>query len=131
MVKRIVRATALVAFISLSSCNSTSENPEINGFNAYQWQRDKYGCSGIRSKMVSPLLEGQEKVYGYREQNVISFLGKPDGQELYRRGQKFLIYFTEPNSNCQGQEGEDTKIEKGTLYIRLDALGKVNELFVE
>lgn len=122
----------LLGIALLTGCGNQPKDIEIEGFNAYQWQRDKFGCGNRRAAMLGPLLDSQEKLLNLSEGQVIASFGKPDGQELYGRGQKFLIYLTEPNVRCRARAARPNRPEKVTsLYIRIDALGRVNEVFTE
>jgi hypothetical protein len=105
-----------------------SDVPEINGFDAYTWKRDKFGCSSIRLPMADTLIAQREKLVTLSENEVISLLGKPDAMDLYVRNQKFLIYLLEPNQRCSAPE--QVPVQAKALHIRLNALGKANELYI-
>lgn len=106
----------------------TSQSVEIEGFNSYVWQQDKWGCAQERAALLEPLMESKEKVLGLREAEVIRLLGKADEMELYTRNQKFLIYYLEPNLHCTAA----TELEGNAraLHIRLNALGQAQEMFI-
>lgn len=110
----------------LFSCGR--ERIEIEGFNDYIWKNDRFGCMGKRAEMAENLLQAKEKILGMRENEVLSLLGKADEQEIYSRNQKFLIYFLEPNAKCTAPE--DTKATASALYLRLNALGVANEMYL-
>jgi hypothetical protein len=120
------------SFLLALSCNSKPANVDIEGFNSYQWKRDKYGCGNRRLTMRDAVVAAQDQFTGLTEKEVISVLGKPDGHELYGRGQKFLVYLTEPNPRCRAKNYNSNRPEKvPSVYVRLDALGRANEVFIE
>lgn len=110
----------------LSAC--TYSTPEIEGFDPYIWQRDKWGCKGQRAAMVPAVLKAKDKIHGLREAEIMHMFGKADEQELYQRSQKFLIYYLDPNKKCSNPE--EVKAAPDALHIRLNALGLANELYV-
>lgn len=105
-----------------------SDVPEIAGFDSYIWKRDKFGCSSARLQMADTLIAQREKLVTLSENEVISLLGRPDARDLYVRNQKFLIYLLEPNQRCNAPE--QVPVQAKALHIRLNALGKANELYV-
>ena len=91
------------------------------------WQNDKRACAGQRSEM-SDAIEGQaEKLLALNEQEIISLLGKPDENELYKRNQKFYYYFLQPSADCAKSLAENPK----KLVIRFNAVGLAREVSVE
>ncbi len=115
--------------ILLASIACSSKPVEIEGFEAYVWQQDKWGCGNERNNMVSPLLENKDKILGLREPEVIRLLGKADEIELYTRNQKFLIYLLEPNRHCTAAQ-VNQPLSARALYIRLNAMGMAQEVFL-
>ena len=109
------------------TCQS-KEIPPIEGFESYVWKRDKYGCGSERLVMVDTLIAQRDKLLQLTEQEVIRLLGQPDARDLYVRNQKFLIYLLEPNKRCTASE--DVSVEAKALHVRLNALGKSNELYI-
>jgi len=55
-------------------------------------------------------------------------MGRPDKNELYRRQQKFYIYYLEPGSLCK--ESNQASDSASYLSLRFNATGIVNEIFV-
>lgn len=105
----------------------TSQPVEIEGFNSYVWQQDKWGCAGERAALLEPLMEGKEKILGLREPEVIRLLGKADEMELYTRNQKFLIYYLKPNLHCSAATSKEANAK--ALHVRLNAMGMAQEIF--
>lgn len=129
MIERI-KQWAGMSFILIAGIACSSDPIEIEGFNGYVWQQDKWGCGNERQTLLPPLLEGKEAVLGLREPEVFRLLGKPDEIELYTRNQKFLIYYLEPNLHCTAPEGVKTA-NANALYLRLNAMGMAQEMFVK
>lgn len=123
MIKHLITGSFLLL---ISAC--TPSAPEIEGFDAYVWQRDKLGCSQERTEMLPELLEAKDQLLGLRETEIMRLLGKADEQELYERSQKFLIYYLEPSKKCTNTE--DSKASANALYVRINSIGITNELFV-
>jgi hypothetical protein len=117
---------SILIILFLGAC--TPSPPEIEGFDPYIWQRDKWGCKQERAAMLPSLMEARQQIYGLREAEVIRLFGKADEQELYQRNQKFLIYYLEPNEKCYNTE--DVAANADVLQVRLNAMGIANELFV-
>ncbi len=107
-----------------------SEPVQIPGFEAYVWKRDRNGCAGERKVMVDTLIAQREKILKLSEQEVIRLLGQPDARELFVRNQKFLIYLLEENIRCSAPEDKQLTKKVNALHIRLNALGKANEIYI-
>lgn len=116
----------LLGFSLLLSCLSKQE--EIEGFDKSSWKNDRFGCKNHRAGMVANIFEAKDKIMGLREPEVLDLFGKADEQEIYSRNQKFLIYYLEPNANCELPE--KTEATANALYLRLNALGVANELYL-
>lgn len=125
-----IQRWAGMSCILLASFACSSKPIEIEGFNGYVWQQDKWGCGNERQNLLPPLLQGKEEVMGLREPEVFRLLGKPDEIELYTRNQKFLIYYLEPNPHCTSPEGVN-KTNANALHLRLNAMGMAQEMFVK
>lgn len=113
-------------FLILLSCSPSI--PEIEGFDSYIWQRDKFGCKGARAEMLDALFNAKDKVLGLREAQALRLLGKADEQEIASRNQKFLVYYLEPNKKCSGPESRATNAD--ALHVRINAIGILNEFFI-
>lgn len=101
-------------------------NPtRIAGFDSEKWQLDKRGCQGQRSTMVNEFDNIRRELYGLPEEEVKDILGKPDAEQLMRRGQRVFIYYFEPGSHCS----ERNKLsEANRAEVRFNALSKVSEI---
>ncbi|MBF8962187.1 hypothetical protein I0P70_02920 [Pontibacter sp. FD36] len=97
----------------------------IEGFDSDKWQQDKRGCQGQRSTMVKEFDGIRRELYGRPEEEVKDILGKPDAEQLMRRGQRVFIYYFEPGSHCS----ERNKLsEANRAEVRFNALSKVSEI---
>jgi outer membrane protein assembly factor BamE (lipoprotein component of BamABCDE complex) len=67
----------------------------------------------------------RRKLLGLAQDDVIDVLGRPDFQLLYKRNQKYYIYFIEPGIQCQGEK-ENSKAR--TVSIRFNAVGLASEI---
>lgn len=112
----------------LTACQS--EPVQIPGFEAYVWKRDQWGCGGERKIMADTLLAQRDLLMQLTEQEVTRLLGQPDARDLFIRNQKFLIYFIEPAARCNAPEDTPVKGKTEALHIRLNALGKANEIYI-
>lgn len=68
----------------------------------------------------------QDALLGSDEMEIVSILGKPDEQELYKRNQKFLYYYIDPAKAC----GDSTTSSR-RLVVRFNAVGLAKELTIE
>lgn len=116
----------LIFGIFLSSCN---EPLEVKDFDAISWKSDKKACNNARSHYEDILIGAKEQIVGATQEDIIRFLGRPERQELYTRGQKFYIYYLSPAQECG--ENVNTTTPPRLLYVRFSALNKVNEIFVQ
>lgn len=116
---------SLFVFMLLSSCQ---KEVKIEGFDNEAWKKDQNGCSGIRNEKVDFLKQKKEQLLGLREQQVVQLLGRPDRKELYKRGQKMFIYFTDNgNPKC-----DSTHVgESALLRVRFSAIELSNEVTFE
>ncbi len=111
----------LVIYFLLSSCEKIEI--ETQQFSSKQWKSDKSGCNGQRLKMRSALMDVQDLVKGKPESQVVEILGKPDGVDLFKRGQKFFIYQIN-NPACKA----DTALPAIYAEIRFNSIDIASEL---
>lgn len=119
---RIVIVYVLVIF-SFLSCKTKT----IEGFDSVEWKKDKNGCNNLRKKQIQLVLSNRESLNGMTEAAIQKIFGRPDLNELYKRGQKFYWYYLTPSTKCTSSN--EIKIEH--LSVRFNALGKVSEITVE
>ncbi|HBH24228.1 MAG TPA: hypothetical protein DDY13_12490 [Cytophagales bacterium] len=96
---------------------------QIEGFDSDKWIADKMACQEQRSEMRKDLLRIKYKLRGLNTDEIEDVLGKPDAQELYRRNQKYYIYYLEPAPECDTYQDQTTKV-----YIRFTAVGIAHEI---
>ena len=101
--------------------------PALDGIDFKQWKEDKNGCHHYREEMINTLTSQKNKLKGLSEDDIITLLGKPDQNELYKRNQKFFYYFLEPSAKC----GASVQSPKKKLSVRFTAMGFAKEVVVE
>lgn len=121
-IKILLFITTILAF---TNC---SQEIKIDGFDAESFKLDKHACAGTRLKLEPQLIEAQEQLKGYNQIEITKLLGKPDKIEIYKRGQRFFIYFLEKGPSCSNEKL--TKYPK-SLFIRFSALNNANEVFIK
>jgi hypothetical protein len=99
-----------------SSCGK--DLPSLDGIDAEKWKSDKNSCLGDRSRMEPAMRAEMEKLKGLKEMDVISLLGRPDANELYKRNQKFYYYFLSPGPACATRDSVTQR-----LVLRFNAMG--------
>ncbi len=127
--KRPNLSTIIILFFYAVVFYSCSEPIEVKGFDAQSWKSDKRACNNSRIDYEKVIIAARDQVVGATQEDIIRFLGRPEKQELYTRGQKFYIYYLSPSPECDGNI--DPKSPSRYLYVRFSALNKVNEVFVQ
>ena len=107
--------------------NSCSNPREFQDFDQVAWQNDKMACKGDRAELLPNLLKQQTKLIGLSQNDLILALGKPDHQELYKRNQKFYIYYIDEDITCN--QNSDKK-NRRMLKIRISPIGLTNEVSI-
>lgn len=100
--------------------------PELTSMDLQAWKEDKNACLNKRAPMQDAIRQQKEKLLALDEKKIISLLGKPDQNELYRRNQKFYSYFITPAPACE--VAVTTPI---VLIIRFNAMGLAKEVVIE
>lgn len=111
-------------FLGLVACSSPVE---LEGTDLEGWKSDTFGCELIRSNEIDNIMNQKSRLEGVSSDDLVATLGKPDQVELYKRSQKFLVYFIDPGPQCSGNEEIQ---EFRVLKVRVDALGTVKELIL-
>jgi len=117
--------TLSLSVIWLASCGSPVQ---LDNFDADQWKMDLNGCKAIRQGSVKSLWGQRDKLKGLSQTQVKKLLGKPDKHELYKRNQKFFVYYLDPSESCENAE-PDLKVQ--ILVIRFNALGNADEIILQ
>lgn len=107
----------------LPACKSA---PEIAGFDSKKWKDDPDACKNDRAKLLPLLEKNKGKLVKVESAEILMLLGSPDKKELYKRNQRFYVYFATSGSQCKGTKGNLGK----TLRVRIDALQRVSEIVV-
>ncbi|HEY8934118.1 MAG TPA: hypothetical protein VIM65_02825 [Cyclobacteriaceae bacterium] len=117
-----------IVFIFLCSLFSCSKSlPVLDGIDLKEWNTDKNACTGKRLAMKDALTNQKEKLLGLNEMEIVTLLGKPDGNELYKRNQKFYYYAIQPSKECNLK----TQNAVLQLVVRFTAMGVANEVSIE
>jgi hypothetical protein len=119
-------AIRLIPLVIVFSCGSKAL-PSFNQINLDVWKEDKLGCLGKREGMLDAIDAQTEKLLALDEREIISLLGRPDENELYKRNQKFYYYFIQPSKKCSDSVNNNPK----RLVIRFNAIGLAKEVAVE
>jgi len=117
--QRIVLLVSIALLLQLTFCR---KKKHVENFNSDVWIADQYGCKGDRLEMMNDILKVKFKLRGMKTGEIEDILGEPEGIELYKRDQKYYIYYMEPNENC-----DSTKENPLKLYVRFSAVGIANE----
>jgi hypothetical protein len=100
--------------------------PKLDNIDLQSWKDDKLACNGKRAMMLEALEPQTKKLLSLSQQEVISLLGKPDENELYKRNQKFFYYYVQPAPSCSRSSANQKK-----LVIRFNAMGLAKEIALE
>ena len=115
----------IVSLLFLFSCGKSL--PSFEGIDLQAWKDDKQACQGTRTSMMNAMETQSKKLLSLSQQEVISLLGKPDENELYKRNQKFFYYFVQPSATCSNSNTQNPK----KLVIRFNAVGLAKEVSIE
>lgn len=114
----------LAVFTLFWSCGKPL--PDLPGVDRQAWKADQGACAGQREGMMHAVDKNRDKLLALSEVDVVTLLGKPDEEELYKRNQKFYYYYLQPSPAC-GQ-GADNALR---LVVRFNAVGLAKEVTVE
>ena len=111
-----MRSLSLLMLLMLAAC--TKPLPDLEGVDSQRWKDDKNGCAGRRVQMEQAMDKEKDKLKGLSEMEIVELLGKPDENELYKRNQKFFVYYISAGPECP-VPGETPK----KLIVRFNAMG--------
>ncbi len=103
-------------FLLLCSCSKAL--PKLEGIDIAKWKSDKNACIGDRMQMENAMQSEMLKLKGLKEMDIVSLLGRPDANELYKRNQKFYYYFLSPGPGCGVHDSVTHR-----LVLRFNAMG--------
>lgn len=119
------RLLSVIAFVLiLASCGKSL--PELENLDLNAWKDDKNACGNYRAGNIDAIQTQKEKLLALDESKIISLLGRPDRNELYKRNQKFFYYYLQPGPACSTPT-ENAK----RLAIRFNAMGLAKEIAIE
>ena len=113
---------AFALCLLFSTCNKSID---LKSFDEVAWQNDKGACNNERVDMLDDLENAKDQLKGLNQDEIVNVLGRPDENELYKRSQKFFIYYITPKI-CNDQEFEQYTY----LSIRFNATGLAKEVIV-
>ncbi len=117
------KITYLFLIILFSSCSRGIEFSKEE-FDTERWKNDKNGCNNERLSEYSNFQKIKDQLEGLSEVEIRQTLGNPDAVDLYKRKQKFYIYFIEKGPQCEKNGvGKAQRIE-----IRFSAMERANEI---
>lgn len=120
---KVKKLIYFISILSLAACTSGVEFSK-DEFDTELWKNDRKGCNGNRLSEYSKFLKIKDRFDGLSEREIRYTLGKPDIVDLYKRKQKFYVYFLENGPQCQENgSGMAQRVE-----IRFSALERVNEI---
>lgn len=109
--------------ISLVGCKSA---PVIEGFDAKTWKNDPKACKNQRAALLPALEKNKDQLVKVESGQLMKLLGRPDKNELYKRNQRFYVYYIDAGSQCKDNGGKLGRI----LRVRIDALQRVSEVVI-
>jgi hypothetical protein len=122
---RSFRSLSLLALLFIVlSCGKPL--PELKVIDLKAWKADRNGCASKRSEMIDAIRKEKAKLLALDEMQIVTLLGKPDRNELFKRNQKFFYYFLEPSAQCETHGDNPLR-----LSIRFNAMGLAKEAVVE
>ena len=118
------KALSIIVIVVLSSCGR--DVPELKGIDLAHWKTDERGCAGVREQVADTLQAQKNLLLGLSEMQIVELLGKPDHNELFKRNQKFYLYFLQSGEDCP-KSVQDPRC----LKIRFNAMGLAKEVSVD
>ena len=115
---------SILILFSVLSCGR--KTPELAGIDKDQWKEDRNACTGYRKATSLAMEQEMKKLKGLSENDIISLLGRPDQNELYKRNQKFYSYFLLPGQPCPQPDSLSRK-----LVLRFNAMGYAQQVSIE
>jgi hypothetical protein len=119
---RWLRGLLLVTL--MSACGK--EKISLENFDEQKWKGDRKGCKDSRMELSGVILAQKEKLLAHDEIDIITVLGKPDENELYKRNEKYYYYYVRPSNECVDASGDPKR-----LIIRFNAMGLAKEIRID
>jgi len=124
MLDRFKLLILIPLLFTLASCGKSV--PKLENFDQKTWMGDRKACQDHRMAMTASLEAQRSKMLALDEMAIVSLLGNPDQNELYKRNQKFYTYFLQPGPGCPAPNASPKK-----LIIRFNAMGLAKEITFE
>ncbi|GEO03689.1 hypothetical protein AAE02nite_13530 [Adhaeribacter aerolatus] len=116
----------LLAFTCfITSCSSPVDLPD---FDEKAWQKDVRSCQNIRPTLVPALLKNKSQLVGLNHNQILSTLGKPEGNSLEKSGERVYFYYLQSGDQCKNKTMQSAASK---LFIRFDALDRVYKVRVD
>jgi hypothetical protein len=118
------RFFVLFSLLLLMACGKSL--PALENFDSEHWKNDRNGCEGKRKEMIQSIRDQKDKLLSLKETQIVNLLGRPDGNELYERNQKFYFYHLTASPTCASSDSVSLQLE-----LRFTAMGIVNEVVIK
>ena len=116
----------LVLFFCLAFLGtSCTHQPDLAGFDPAPFKLDRGACQNTRKAQIAWLKTHKITWKGVSSNDVETFLGKPDVQQLADRNQEYYIYYLESGTHCADIK---TPSSAKTMAFRFSAIGLVTEI---
>lgn len=112
-------------FVLFNGCSSPVDLPD---FDEKAWQQDVRSCQNIRPGLVAGLEKNKALLMGLNHTDILSLLGKPEGNSLEKSGERVYSYFIQKGSQC---ENDKIRSQAAKVLIRFDALDRVYKIKFE
>lgn len=109
--------------IILTVITGCAKNPDLKGFDQELWRRDTRSCQNVRASLLDDFRKVSFNLTGLSHREIISILGKPEGESLENSGMRVFYYYTQPGPHCEKKPSAASRIA-----IRFDVLDRVNEV---
>ena len=117
--------TLLFVFVCFSLLSSCTKEPDLTGFDAEAFKKDRGACLGQREKQLNWLKSHKSNWKGVSSNHLEDLLGKPDIQQLADRNQEYYIYFLEKGPHCDKMTNPSSA---QSIAFRFSAIGLTTEI---
>lgn len=125
--RRTVFESILILFFSFLLMTGCRKEVKLENVDATSWAQDKNGCNGYRKENIATLMQQKDKILGLNQIELNKVLGKPDKVALYKRSQRFYVYYL----NGYACSGDSIMKQLTSMQIRLSAMDIANEIFIQ
>lgn len=121
-----MRRIYLLLSVLLVTIGCSKPLPILENIDSKIWKDDRAACAGKRIQMLDAISNEKNKLLSLREMQIVELLGRPDGNELYERNQKFYYYNISPSKACEKSDSLGIR-----LQIRFSAMGVAQEVTIK